>query len=63
MPIDKGTCQGKLCSQNLDEASCILKVAGLLIEKMLVYIFSKAQPFEVSSRISAISNLPKPTGT
>ena len=35
MPIDKGTHQGKLCSKNLDEAFCILKVTGVLIEKTL----------------------------
>ena len=45
MPIDKGTHhQGKLCSKNLDEAFCILKVTGVLIEKTLMYIFSKIQP-------------------
>ena len=47
MPIDKGTPQGKLCSKNLDEAFCILKVTGVLIEKTLMYIFSKIQLFEV----------------
>ena len=47
MPIDKGTHQGKLCSNNLDEALCILQVMGVLIEKTLVYIFSKMQLFEV----------------
>ena len=47
MPIDKGTHQGKLCSKNLDEAFCILKVTGVLIEKMLMYIFLKIQLFEV----------------
>ena len=47
MPIDKGTHQGKLCSKNLDEAFCILKVRGVLIERTLMYIFSKIQPFEV----------------
>ena len=47
MPIDKGTHQGKLCSWNLDEAFCILKVTGVLIEKTLMYIFSKIQLFEV----------------
>ena len=41
MPIDKGTHQGKLCSKNLDEAFCVL------IEKTLMYIFSKIQLFEV----------------
>ena len=42
MPGDKGTHQGKLCSWNLDEAFCILKVTGVLIEKTLMYIiFSK----------------------
>ena len=46
MPIDKGT-QGKLCSKNLDEAFCILKGTGVLIEKTLMYIFSKIQLFEV----------------
>ena len=47
MPIDKlkGTHQGKLCSKNLDEAFCI--VTGVLIEKTLMYIFSKIQLFEV----------------
>ena len=39
--------QGKLCSRNLDEAFCILKVTGVLIEKTLMYIFSKIQLFEV----------------
>ena len=39
--------QGKLRSQNLDEASCIFKVTGALIEKKLAYIFSKTQLFEV----------------
>ena len=47
MPIDKETHQGKLCSKNLDEAFCILKVTGVLIEKTLMYIFSKIQLFEV----------------
>ena len=51
MPIDNGTHQGKLCSKNLDEAYCILKVTGVLIEKTLMYklmyIFSKIQLFEV----------------
>ena len=47
MHIDKGTHQGKLCSKNLDEAFCILKVTGVLIEKTLMYIFSKIQLFEV----------------
>ena len=47
MPIDKGTHQGKLCSKNLDEAFCILKVTGVLIEKTHLYIFSKIQLFEV----------------
>ena len=46
MPIDKGTHQGKLCSKNQDEAFCILKVAVVLIEKALMYIFSKIQLFE-----------------
>ena len=36
MPIDKGTDQGKLCSINLDEAFCILKVTGVQIEKTLM---------------------------
>ena len=47
MTIDKGTHQGKLCSKNQDEAFCILKVTGVLIEKTLMYIFSKIQLFEV----------------
>ena len=47
MPIDKGTHQRKMCSKNLDEAFCILKVTGVLIEKTLMYIFSKIQLFEV----------------
>ena len=47
MPIDRETHQGKLCSKNLDEAFCILKVTGVLIEKTLMYIFSKIQLFEV----------------
>ena len=47
MPMDKGTRQGKLCSKNLDEALCILKVTGVLIEKTLMYIFSKIHLFEV----------------
>ena len=47
MPIDKGTHQGKLRSKNLDEAFCILKLTGVLIEKTLMYIFSKIQLFEV----------------
>ena len=47
MPIDKGTHLGKLCSKNLDEAFCILKITGVLIEKTLMYIFSKIQLFEV----------------
>ena len=47
MPIDKGTHQGKLCSKNLDETFCILKVTGILIEKTLTYVFSKIQLFEV----------------
>ena len=46
MPIDKRTHQGKLCSKNL-AAFCILKVTGVLIEKTLMYIFSKIQLFEV----------------
>ena len=49
MPIDKGTHQGKLYSKNLDEAFCILKVTGVLIEKTLMYIFSKIQLFEGQS--------------
>ena len=32
--------------QNLDEAFCVLKVTGILIEKTLMYIFSKIQFFE-----------------
>ena len=59
MPIDKG----KLHSQNQDKASCILKVTGVLIEKTLMYISSKAQLFEVPPRLSAKSTLPKPAGT
>ena len=47
MPIDKATHQGKLCSKNLDETFFILKVTGVLIEKTLMYIFSKIQLFEV----------------
>ena len=47
MPMDKGTHQGKLCSKNLDAAFFILKVTGVLIEKTLMYIFSKIQLFEV----------------
>ena len=47
MPIDKGTRQGKLCSKNIDEAFCILKVTGVLIEETLMYIFLKIQLFEV----------------
>ena len=47
MHIGKRTHQGKLCSENLDEAFCILKVSGVLIEKTLMYIFSKIQLFEV----------------
>ena len=36
----QGTHQGKLCSKNLDEAFCILKVTDVLIEKTLyVYLF------------------------
>ena len=50
MPIGKGTHQGKLCSKNLDEAFCIFKVTGVLIEKTLMYIFSKIQLFEVQPR-------------
>ena len=34
-------------AKNLDEAFCILKVTGVLIEKTLMYIFSKIQLFEV----------------
>ena len=34
----------------------------VLIEKTLVYIFSKTQLFEVPLRISALCTLPKPTG-
>ena len=41
MPIDKGTHQGKLCSKNLDEAFCILKVTGVLIERRLCVSFRK----------------------
>ena len=63
MPIDKGTHQGKLHSQNLDEASCIPKVTGVLIEKKLAYIFSKTQLFEVPPRISAKSTWQKHAGT
>ena len=37
----------ELCSKTLDEAFCILKVTGVLIEKTLMYIFSKIQLFEV----------------
>ena len=47
MPINKGTHQGKLCNKNLDEAFCILKVTDVLIEKTLMYIYSKIQLFEV----------------
>ena len=47
MPIDNGTHQGKLCSKNLHEAFCILKVTSVLTEKMLMYVFSKIQLFEV----------------
>ena len=47
MTIDKATHQGKLCSKNLDEAFCILKVTGVLIEKTRMYIFSNIQLFEV----------------
>ena len=39
--------QGKLCSKNLYEAFCILKVTGVLIEKTLMYIFSKIQLLKV----------------
>ena len=39
--------QAKLCSKNLYEAFCILKVTGVLIEKTLMYIYSKIQLFEV----------------
>ena len=59
MPNDKGTHQGKLRSQNLDEASCTPKVTGVPIEKKLAYIFSKTQLFEVPPRISAKSTWPK----
>ena len=55
MPIDKGTHQGKVCSQNLDEAFCILKVTSVLIEKTLMYIFSKIQLFEVQPRADSES--------
>ena len=38
--ISRYAYQGKLCSKNLDEAFCILKVTGVLIEKTLfVYLF------------------------
>ena len=37
----------ELSRKNLDEAFCILKVTGVLIEKTLMYIFSKIQLFEV----------------
>ena len=47
MPIDTGTHLGNLCSKRLDEAFCILKVTGVLIEKTTMYIFSKIQLFEV----------------
>ena len=33
--------------KSIDEAFCILKVTGVLIEKTLMYIFSKIQLFEV----------------
>ena len=33
MPIDKGTHQGKMCSKNLDEAFCILKVTSDIMSK------------------------------
>ena len=36
---------------------------GVLIEKTLVYIFSKTQVFEVPLRINAKSTLTKPAGT
>ena len=42
MPI-KENCAAK----NLDEAFCIHKVTGVLIEKTLLYIFSKIQLIEV----------------
>ena len=35
------------CAENLDEAFCIHKVTGVLIEKTLMYIFSKIQLIEV----------------
>ena len=47
MHIDKGTHQGKVCSKNLDETISSLKVTNVLIEKTLMYIFSKIQLFEV----------------
>ena len=37
----------KVEQQNLDEAFCILKVTGVLIEKTFMYILSKIQLFEV----------------
>ena len=37
----------ELISKNLDEAFCILKVTGVLIENTLMYVFSKIQLFEV----------------
>ena len=39
--------KGSCASKNLNEAFCILKVTGVLIEKTLIYIFSKIQLFEV----------------
>ena len=45
--ISRYAYQGKLCSKNLDEAFCILKVTGVLIEKTLfVYLFEN-QTLEV----------------
>ena len=37
----------ELIKESCDEAFCILKVTGVLIEKTLMYIFSKIQLFEV----------------
>ena len=43
----QGNSSRKVVQQKLDEAFCILKVTGVLIEKTLMYIFSKIQLFEV----------------
>ena len=53
----QGNSSGKVVQQNLDEAFCVLKVTGGLIEKTLMCIFSKIQLFEVQPCADPESNV------